>query len=66
MSKPNKKLEEALRSRGLAMRHTRQAKSKEEVDQIREENRVVRRKINRIAGHRISQPNLLALAEDDF
>lgn len=65
MATDNTKLNEALKKRGLAMRHTRTAKSDNDYLDIIEENKKVRRRISRMAGFRVSKPGLLALMDEE-
>lgn len=65
MATDNTKLNEALKKRGLAMRHTRAATSNNDYLDIIEENKKVRRRISRMAGFRVSKPGLLALMDEE-
>lgn len=65
MATDNTKLNDALKKRGLAMRHTRTAKSDNDYLDIIEENKKVRRRISRMAGFRVSKPGLLALMDEE-
>lgn len=65
MATDNTKLNEALKKRGLSMRHTRTAKSDKDYQGIIEENKKVRSRVSRLAGFRVSKPGLLALMDEE-
>jgi len=65
MASKDTKLNEALKRRGLSMRHTRTAKSDNDYLGIIEENKKVRSRVSRLAGFRVSKPGLLALMDEE-
>lgn len=65
MASKDTKLNEALKRRGLSMRHTRTAKSNDDYLGIIKENKKVRSRISRMAGFRVSKPGLLALMDEE-